>query len=413
MRDDKTGEAVTVTAACAYCGTRSSVPLETPPDGEALYCPMCGAPLPYPKPKYEECKWPCPYCGFENTLVATKCGNPNCGRPLPRLPQAVEIREREIPCGVHVGEFAVARCDLCGRYLCPECVKFAGKKHYCQPCLDKIGALEEKRDKKVSRIIQSQGLACTFVAISFFVIASIILSISDRSGKFEQYDMAVLCYESGFYDDALEKFSALGDFNGADEMVKKVKRTAFEEELAACETAAAAGDVARAEGSYGRALKYAGSAEERASANLPLARAHYRRGDYESAFTYYEKADGLVELRGADAAAFREAAFFTYLGSGDAAYEEAKGRFGKLDYAEALKHDEEYVRYYDCCRRANAAVKYYERAETLKPAYPGLAGKLAAARKNYDRIKEATTKMEEGRESSTVVILSAPTFDGY
>jgi tetratricopeptide (TPR) repeat protein len=399
LRDDRKGEAATVTAACAYCGTRSFVPLKTAPDGEALYCPMCGAPLPYPKPKYEEYGWPCPYCGVENPLAATTCGNPRCGRPLPHLANALEIREREIPCGVHVGGFAVARCDLCGRFLCPACIKFSGRKLYCQPCLDKIDVLEAKRAADINRSLGTQGLVCVSVVIGFFVAASIILSVSDRSEKFERYDTAVRYFESGFYDDALRIFSALGDFNGADEMVIEVKRAAFAAELANCESAGAAGDLDKAKESCDNALNYAASDEERASANLSLAQFHYRRQEYENAFTYYERAAGLVKLRGKDAASFDDAAFFTYVGKGDAASGEAEAWFKNVDYEKALTRDDEYVKYYTCCRRAGDAVAYYERAETLKPAYPGLAEKLADAREKYERTKEATIKLEQGREA--------------
>jgi len=82
-------------------------------------------------------------------------------------------------CRNHPAREAVARCPVCGRYFCRECVTEHEDRVLCASCLGKVIKKSDKRVFRPVRIVQAAFFLAGVIGlwISFYALGRILLGL--------------------------------------------------------------------------------------------------------------------------------------------------------------------------------------------------------------------------------------------
>ncbi len=376
----------------------------------------------------------CPNCGTENKLTAEKCRNRNCKAALPKLKNAEEIRKRNVPCSKHPEKPAYVQCASCGKYLCLDCENTHKNEHYCHDCLNEIKAKEaEIRNKRLKIGVIVTAIIAGVLGISMGVCI-IFGAILTHRENVETYESAEVDFNAGKYDEAIEKYSALGDFKESEKKLEEVRNAAYEKEFNFAKEAEEKGELENALNYYEKAGTYRDSKKEITRINVLIVKeyeekgelenalSHYEKADthgefkkdiarvtvligkeyleskeYEKASTYLEKANEINKLTGEDLKNLRYCRAWPKNEKAEVALREANEILNSFKYAKAKEDTAEYEKLRTASLKANDAVKNFEEAYELYAEFPGLKTRLDASKKKRDSINKTLTKLEKER----------------
>jgi tetratricopeptide (TPR) repeat protein len=339
----------------------------------------------------------CPNCGTENKLTAEKCRNRNCKAALPKLKNAEEIRKRNVPCAKHPEKPAYVQCASCGKYLCLDCENTHKHEHYCSDCLNEIKTKEaviRKKRLKIGAIVTVIIAGVLGLSITACLITG---AISTHRKNVASYESAITDYESGNYDVAIEKLSALGDFKESEKKLEEVRNAAYEKELGFAKKAEENGELETALSHYEKADNYGESKKDIARVTVLIGRKHFESKEYEKALEYFEKAHGIDKLVGEDLNNLRYCNAWVKNENGVVGLREAKEILNSFKYAKATKDTSEYEKIRMASLKADDSVKNFEEAYELYAEFPGLKTRLDASKKKRDSINKTIAKLETDR----------------
>jgi tetratricopeptide (TPR) repeat protein len=340
---------------------------------------------------------PCPNCGTDNKLTAETCRNRECKASLPKLKNAEEIRKRNVPCANHPEKPAYVQCASCGKYLCLDCENTHKKEHYCSDCLKEIKTKEAEIRNKRLKTAAIVTVIVTGVLGVFFTACLIIGTISVYRGNVALYESALEDYESGNYDGAIEKLTALDDFKDSEKKLEEARNAAFEKEVGFAKKAEGKGELEKALSHYEKAGTYGESQKDIARVNALIGANYFESKEFEKAREYYEKADGIDKLAGEDLNNLRYCNAWIKNEDGVAAIGEANEILSSFKYAKAVKDTTEYEKLKTASGKTNEGVKNFEEAQELYVEFPGLTKRLDDSKKKRDSIKGTLAKLEKDR----------------
>ncbi|RJP22760.1 MAG: hypothetical protein C4520_07840 [Candidatus Abyssobacteria bacterium SURF_5] len=101
---------------------------------------------------------------------------------MPEERQEQRLFRRKLPCANHQFIAAAAHCDICGRPICKDCIRYYGGEHICsaecwtqkiaQDSLHMFAAYRRKSKFKLGALIGLAASICLLIGLSFFFIYS-------------------------------------------------------------------------------------------------------------------------------------------------------------------------------------------------------------------------------------------------
>lgn len=248
------------------------------------------------------------------------------------------------------------------------------------------------------------------------------------------YESALEDYESGNYDGAIEKLTALGDFKESEKKLAEIKNEAYEKEVGFAKEAEERGEIEKALNYYEKANTYRDCKNDLARINILIAKEYEEKGElgnalshfeeadtygeskkdiarvtalignehfeskeYEKALTYFEKAEGIDKLTGEDQENLLYCRAWPQNEKGVVALRDANEILSFFKYAKAIKDATEYEKLKTASLKAKEAVKNFEEAHELYGEFPGLAKRLDDSKKKRDSIDVTLAKLETDR----------------